>query len=146
AVGDDSLTRFEVELAAVEVDVDLVGFEGHQVADTRHLWTGADIRPRRAPPFTDVVVAGQSFVGAECLSLDWTKERLGDVLTAHIPARGETGFEENQRLLCVRDYLVTVANDQTPRCGTYVDTMVEFGRVSDDALVFFIEGVHRAPG
>ena len=97
-------------------------------------------------PFTDVVVAGQSFVGAECLSLDQSQERLGDVLTVHIPARGETGFEEDQRLLSVRDHLAAIANHQMPRCGTDVDAMVEVGGVSDDALVFFVEGVHRAPG
>ena len=59
---DHGLARLEVELSAVQVDVDLVRLEVEQVAHPRHLRPRVGVRPRGSLAHSDGVVAGQSLV------------------------------------------------------------------------------------
>jgi hypothetical protein len=45
----------------------------------------------------------------------------------------------------VRDDAIAVPHDEMARGGPDVDAVIEVRRVSDDALVFFVERVHRPP-
>jgi len=71
-----------------------------------------DVGPRGLLVVSDVVVAGQAFVGAEGLSLSKFQFGIVNVFAGHIPPWGETGFVECQGSAGIGDHLVGVSDDE----------------------------------
>ena len=61
------LTRFKVELSAVQMHRNYVWLERHQTGDAANFRIGLPIRPCRQACVTDIVVAAQTFVRAKGL-------------------------------------------------------------------------------
>ena len=128
-----------------EGDLDLVGLEGDQVADRRHLVHRRAIRPRGVTDAVDVVVGGDALVGAERLQLH-RRQRLGDdVGPGHVPAGSEARLVQHRRIIRVGDDPVAGAHHETAGGSADVDAVVGVGGMPEDAVVLLVEAVHRAP-
>src|SRR6266446_2142270 len=95
AVRNHCLTWVKTELDAIELYLNYIRLERHQVGDAADLSIGVRIRPCRQTCVTDVVVAAQPFVRAKGLMSDGRQCGLINVGACNVPARREAGFKED---------------------------------------------------
>jgi hypothetical protein len=69
-----------------------------------------------------------------------------DIGSVDVPARRETGFIEDQWSRGLGNDAVLVADGEFTRALANVNAVVAVGGMAEDAFVFFVEGVHGAPG
>src|SRR5439155_2485818 len=134
------------QLPAVEVNVHDVWLERHEPRHAGHLGPCLDVGPGGTLVLPDVVVAGQALVRAERLYLDRRQGRLVDVVTGYVTAGREARLVKHKRAPRPGDDPVPVTHDEVSRGLPDVVAVVEIRRMTHDALVLFIEGVHRSPG
>lgn len=131
---------------ALEADLDLVGLEGDHAVDAADLAVRVAVRPGGAVRGADVVVVAQPLVRAEGLPLDGTEQALVDVRARDVPTRGEAGLVEHEGAFRTGHHGVRRTDLQRAGSGADVDAVVRVRRMTEDAFVLLVEGVHRPPG
>ena len=132
AVRNHRLTRFKMELDAIEMHRDDIRFERHQVGDAADLGIGLRIRPCRQTCVTNGVIAAEPLVRAEGLEFHGSERGLIDVGAWNVPARREAGLVEDQRSLGIGDDPVTMADHEVTGGLADVDAVVAVGGMAHD--------------
>jgi hypothetical protein len=139
------LPGLERESLPIEKHLELVRFERDQFVYAGGLGEGVAVEPGGIGDSGDAVVGGDSFVGAEGPGLCRGQRGLVDVRSGHVPARREARFVEDDGCGRVGDRLSCYAHDEVAGARADVDAVIVVGGVSENAVVFFVEAVHRPP-
>src|SRR5215472_16036268 len=94
----------------------------------------------------DIVIATQSLIRAESLSLHEIERRLIYVSARHVPAWRKPRFVESHRMVGIGNDAIVMVNDEMSGRLADVDAVVVVCSMTHNSFVFLVECVHGGPG